>query len=255
MASVLKFAVHSSRFMNILKRILIGIMMGSVMAMMGCANDKSIRTPEDADLATMRLAMVQQLRDYHINDECILKAMGKVRRHLFIPEASRRPSECYGDHPCPIGYGQTISQPYIVAYMTEKLVLKPGDKVLEIGTGSGYQAAVLAECGADVYSIEIIPELARHARSVLDAEGYPRVHVLTGDGYNGWPQFSPFDAIIVTCAPEDVPRALEEQLKEGGRMIVPVGLGAQRLVILRKKGGKIDQEEDLPVRFVPMVHH
>ena len=150
-------------------------------------------------------------------------------------------------------YQQTISQPYIVAYMTEKLALKPGEKVLEIGTGSGYQAAVLAECGADVYTIEIIPELARHARAALDAEGYGHVRVKAGDGYKGWPEEAPFDAVIVTCAPEEVPAALVEQVKEGGRMILPLGTVFQRLVILRKKDGRVHQENDLPVRFVPMV--
>ena len=126
--------------------------------------------------------------------------------------------------------------------------------MLEIGTGSGYQAAILAELGADVYTIEIIPELADHARKALAEEGYAKVHVRTGDGYKGWPEHAPFDAIIVTCAPDDVPPALVEQLKDGGRMIVPVGEGTQRLVILRKKDGKVEKEEDLAVVFVPMVH-
>ena len=198
--------------------------------------------------------MVQVLRAYRIKNERILAAMSKVQRHMFIPEAFRRHGAAYGDHPCPIGYNQTISQPYIVAYMTEQLNLKPGEKGMEVGTGSGYQAAVLSECGADVYSIEIIPELADHARKILEAEGYKNVHVLTGDGYKGWPEHAPFDAIIVTCAPENVPQALVDQLNEGGRMIIPVGVGFQRLVILRKKSGKVQREENLPVRFVPMVH-
>ncbi len=207
-----------------------------------------------ADVWTARRqAMVEQLKAYHVTNTCVLAAMAKIRRHVFIPAPCRDVNSAYADAACPIGYGQTISQPYIVAYMTEKLALKPGEKVLEIGTGSGYQAAVLAECGVDVYSIEIVSELARHARAVLDAEGYQHVHLLTGDGYKGWPQYSPFDAIIVTCAPTKVPAALVNQLKEGGRLIVPVGCGSQRLVILRKQGGRIEQEEDLPVRFVPMV--
>ena len=198
--------------------------------------------------------MVRGLRRYGVHDEHVLAAMGKVRRHIFIPENYRDRRDAYGDYPSPIGHGQTISQPYIVAYMTEKLKVKRGDRILEIGTGSGYQAAILAECGAEVYSIEIVPELAQHARDVLDKEGYKNVHVLTGDGYKGWPEKSPFDAIIATCAPEEVPQALVDQLKDGGRMILPVGdFGYQRLVILRKKSGKISEEDDLPVRFVPMV--
>jgi len=207
-----------------------------------------------ADWVDERADMVKVLRLYGIKDERVLSAMAKVRRHIFIPEAHRNRRDAYGDHPCPIGHGQTISQPYIVAYMTEKINPKPGDKVLEIGTGSGYQAAILAECGADVYSIELIPELAQHARAALANEGYKKVNVLTGDGYKGWPEHSPFDAIIVTCAPEDMPQALVDQLKDGGRMILPLGgVGFQRLVILRKKDGKVVQEDDLPVRFVPMV--
>lgn len=214
---------------------------------------QNMQMADKSDWLAEREAMVKVLRLHGIRNEQVLAAMSKVRRHLFIPEAYRSRLDAYGDYPCPIGHGQTISQPYIVAYMTEKINIKPGDKVLEIGTGSGYQAAVLAECGADVYSIEIVPELANHARTALVGEGYTRVHVLTGDGYKGWPEHSPFDAIIVTCAPEDIPPTLVEQLKEGGRMILPLGTGFQRLVILRKKDGKIHQEDDLPVRFVPMV--
>jgi protein-L-isoaspartate(D-aspartate) O-methyltransferase len=208
---------------------------------------------EDKDWAVACKAMVQQLRAYKIKDERILAAMNKVRRHVYIPE-ERRDSSAYGDHPCSIGHGQTISQPYIVAYMTECLQLRSGEKVLEIGTGSGYEAAVLAELGAEVYTVEIIPELAEHARNVLKAEGYNKVHVLTGDGYKGWPEYSPFDAIIAACAPDDVPPALVDQLSEGGRMILPIGSGFQRLVVLRKKDGKVKQENDILVHFVPMVH-
>ncbi len=201
-----------------------------------------------------RAAMVDLLRTYGIKDQRILDAMKKIRRHLFIPEEYRGKSDPYGDHPCPIGHGQTISQPFIVAYMTERMDLKKGEKVLEIGTGSGYQAAILAELGVEVYSIEIIPELAEHAKKTLAAQKYEGVHLLTGDGYKGWPKHSPFDAIVITCAPEEVPQALVEQLKDGGRMILPLGGGAQRLVILRKKGGKVETEKDIPVIFVPMVH-
>lgn len=203
-----------------------------------------------------RAAMVQLIKFYGVTDEHILQAMKTIRRHLFIPVSYRWRCKPYGDHPCPIGYGQTISQPYIVAYMTWKLNPQKGEKVLEIGTGSGYQAAVLAEMGADVYSIEIVKGLFEHAREALAAEGYEKVHLLRGDGYKGWPEVAPFDAVIVTCAPDSVPPKLVEQLKEGGRMILPLGSGSwnQRLVILRKKKGQIVREEDLPVRFVPMVH-
>ncbi|MGA1869696.1 MAG: protein-L-isoaspartate(D-aspartate) O-methyltransferase [bacterium] len=218
-----------------------------------CSGNEGVMNKENNWVA-MRAAMVKKLSSYGIKDEGVLKAMGTIRRHRFIPEKYRDAVPPYGDHPCPIGFNQTISQPYIVAYMTEKLHIQPGQKVLEIGTGSGYQAAVLAELGAEVYSIEIIPELADHARKVLALEGYTHIKVLTGDGFNGWPEYSPFDAIIVTCAPDDIPQALVKQLKEGGKMILPVGTAMQRLVFLRKKSGRIEQVEDLPVRFVPMVH-
>lgn len=226
--------------------LLVGLMLACAVS---CARDNNADTH---DWSKAHAEMMHQLRRYKIRDERVLTAMSKIPRHLYIPEKYRSRS-AYSDHPCPIGHGQTISQPYIVAYMTERLNIQKGERILEIGTGSGYQAAILGEIGAKVYTIEIIPELAEHARKVLAAEGYTDVKVLTGDGYKGWPEHSPFDAIIVTCAPEDVPEALVEQLKEGGRMILPLGATFQRLVILRKKGGKIQMEDDLPVRFVPMV--
>ncbi len=201
------------------------------------------------------MAMVELLKDRGIKDEAVLEAMRQVRRHAFIPETFRETCDAYGDYPCPIGYGQTISQPYVVAYMTACMRLSPGERVLEIGTGSGYQAAVLASMGTRVYSVEIVPELAEHARRVLPDEGFDQVTLLEGDGYLGWPEHAPFDVIIVTCAPDDVPEALLAQLKEGGRMVVPVGAKEQRLVILTRRDGKIDRTDDLPVKFVPMVHH
>ncbi len=209
---------------------------------------------DEAAYARYRAAMLQQLADYGITNPAVLAAMREVPRHAFIPgDCLRRVGNPYGDYPCAIGHGQTISQPYIVAYMTEKLALLPGEKVLEIGTGSGYQAAILARCGARVYTVEIIPELARHARRALAAADCAGVEVRQGDGYLGWPEHAPFDAIIVTCAPEEIPPRLVAQLREGGRMILPVGRHAQRLVILRKQNGEAVVAEDLPVRFVPMV--
>lgn len=200
-----------------------------------------------------RDSMIEIIRRRGIDDERVLRALAAVRRHEFVPVKFRSAGDPYGDHPCPIGEGQTISQPYIVAYMTAALELAPKDKVLEIGTGSGYQAAVLAEMGARVYSIEIIPSLARHARNVLKSQGYDKVEVQTGDGYKGWPSQAPFDAIIVTCAPDDVPAALIEQLAEGGRMIIPVGGSVQNLVLFDKTDGGLRRKTELPVRFVPMV--
>ena len=201
-----------------------------------------------------RDAMMNTLRAQGIRDPRVLAAMEKVRRHLFIPEA-RRGHDAYGDHPCSIGHGQTISQPYIVAYMTELMNVKKGEKVLEIGTGSGYQTAILAELGCQVYSVEIIPELAFHAEKTLAAEGYgpDTVHLLIGDGRIGWPENAPYDVIIAACAPEGVPTALVEQLADSGRMVIPVGSDSQHLVVVRKVSGRITTEDDLPVRFVPMV--
>ncbi len=156
-----------------------------------------------------------------VTDARVLAAMRKVPRDAFVPEAVRDLS--YTDQPLPIGYDQTISQPYIVALMTEKLRVKPTDRVLEIGTGSGYQAAILGELAAEVYTIEIVKPLGKRAAATLQRLGYKNVHVKIGDGYQGWPEHAPFDAIIVTCAPDHVPRPLIEQTKEGGRIIIPVG--------------------------------
>ena len=209
---------------------------------------------ETGDFARLRDQMVKrQIIARGVKNPGVIRAMEKVKRHLFVPERYRAYS--YDDRPLPIGEGQTISQPYIVAFMTEALDLKPKDRVLEIGTGSGYQAAILAELVNDVYTIEIIGKLAKRARQTLEKQGYQNIHVKTGDGYKGWPDKAPFDAIIVTCAPEKIPRPLVRQLKEGGRMIIPVGTAGsiQRLVKLTKKDGKIKQQEEMLVRFVPMV--
>ena len=188
----------------------------------------------------------------NITNARVLAAMGKVPRHEFVPERLRY--QAYQDCPLPIGHDQTISQPYVVAFMTEQLQPKPTDHVLEIGTGSGYQAAVLAELVAKVYTVEIIEDLARRAAADLKRVGYTKVSVRAGDGYKGWPEASPFDAIIVTCAPEKVPPPLIEQLKDGGRMIIPVGpMWDQELVLLRKQGDRLERHAVLPVRFVPMT--
>jgi protein-L-isoaspartate(D-aspartate) O-methyltransferase len=195
----------------------------------------------------------QQLRGGGITDTRVLDAMRKVPRDRYVPEEQQHAA--YDDRPLPIGFGQTISQPYIVAFMTEALALSPSDVVLEIGTGSGYQAAVLAEIVREVYTIEIVPQLAERARATLDAQGYRHVHVRTGDGYRGWPEHAPFPKIIVTAAPEEVPQALIDQLSIGGTMVVPVGPrgGVQELRILTKTERGVVTERSLPVRFVPMV--
>ncbi len=214
-------------------------------------------SPPGADDAAdaARAGMIREIRAQGLDDARVLAVMGRIPRHRFIPAPFRGQFPPYGDHPCPIGHGQTISQPFVVAYMTAKLAPRPGERILEIGTGSGYQAAVLAALGAEVYTVEIIPELADHARNVLAEQSYTNIQVRTGDGYGGWPERAPFDAVIVTCAPDNIPPALVEQLREGGRMILPLGTSAgQRLVILRKTAGRVDVEEDLPVRFVPMRH-
>jgi protein-L-isoaspartate(D-aspartate) O-methyltransferase len=194
----------------------------------------------------------QQIAARGITDPATLEAMRTVPRHEFLPLRLRE--EAYGDYPLPIGHEQTISQPYIVAFMTEAIHPQRGEKILEVGAGSGYQAAVLAQMGADVYTIEIIEPLAKMARQTLERLGYKNAQVHLGDGYRGWPEHAPFDAIIVTCAPENIPPDLVTQLRDGGRMIIPVGGGMeQELVLLRKNGDTVQKESVLPVRFVPMT--
>jgi protein-L-isoaspartate(D-aspartate) O-methyltransferase len=194
----------------------------------------------------------QQIEARGVSDPATLAAMRAVPRHEFLPLRLRE--EAYGDYPLPIGHGQTISQPYIVAFMTEAIRPRPGEKILEIGAGSGYQAAVLAQMGAEVYTIEIVEPLAEMARQTLERLGYKNAHVRHGDGYRGWPEHAPFDAIVVTCAPDKIPPDLVAQLKDGGRMIIPVGGGMeQELVLLRKQGDKVEKQSVLPVRFVPMT--
>jgi len=208
----------------------------------------SARDPFEADRTSM---VLEQLRNRDIRDEKVLAAMAMVPRHLFVPSALR--SMAYNDGPLPIGYKQTISQPYIVAYMTEALELKPGAKVLEIGTGSGYQAAVLAAIAAEVFTIEIVPELAKSAGETLGKLGYRNIHVLAGDGYQGWPDQAPFEAIIVTAAPDHIPQPLIDQLAPGGRLVIPVGTGNQEMMIVTRTASGVVSRKTIAVRFVPMT--
>lgn len=200
----------------------------------------------------MRERMVRdQLQGRDIQDHRVLEAMRKVPRHRFVPRDLA--DSAYTDNALPLMLGQTISQPYIVAYMTQALNLVGNERVLEIGTGSGYQAAILAELAAEVYSIEILPELAQRAESILEEEGYRNITIRAGDGYHGWPEFAPFDRIIVTAAPDHIPQPLVDQLKLGGTMIIPVGRGDQELMLLRKGKSGISSRTTIPVRFVPMT--
>src|SRR5205814_2155171 len=206
-----------------------------------------------ADFPAQRERMVkEQIVMRGVVEERVLAAMRKVPREEFVPAEFR--AESYTDRPLPIGYDQTISQPFIVAFMTEELRPQPIDRVLEIGTGSGYQAAILAELVSEVYSIEIVDPLAKNAEATLQRLGYKNVHLKIGDGYKGWPEERPFDAIIVTCAPDKVPKPLVDQLKDDGRMVIPVGdRFAQQLYLLEKRNGQLKQSATLPVRFVPMT--
>ena len=195
--------------------------------------------------------VARQISDRGIRDPRVLEAMRSVPRHRFVPESLQ--DRAYADTPLPVGSDQTISQPYIVAYMTEALRLPADATVLEIGTGSGYQAAVLAEVAREVYSIEIVPELATRSASVLEELGHDNVHVRLGDGYRGWPEEAPFDGIIVTAAPDHVPPALVEQLAVGARLVIPVGRFTQEMMVVTKTAEGSTSETTIPVRFVPMT--
>jgi protein-L-isoaspartate(D-aspartate) O-methyltransferase len=197
------------------------------------------------------LMVAQQIRARGIKDPRVLAAMERVPRHLFVPQSAR--DEAYNDYPLPIGHGQTISQPYIVGFMTEALDVAAEHRVLEIGTGSGYQAAILAQLAREVYTMEIIEPLAESARMTLEALGYQNVHVRAGNGYAGWPEHAPYDRIIVTAAPPEVPPALVEQLKVQGLIAIPVGTVVQELKILRRTATGMETITTLPVQFVPMT--
>jgi protein-L-isoaspartate(D-aspartate) O-methyltransferase len=218
----------------------------------GVFASRLLSVPNDSVFGPARERMVrEQIEARGVRDARVLAAMRKVERHRFVPEALRRLA--YADQPLPIGHGQTISQPYIVAYMTEALELKPTDRVLEIGTGSGYQAAILAELAREVYSIEIVEPLAKEAAERLATFAYKNLALRIGNGYRGWPEAAPFDAILVTAAPPRIPPALIDQLAEGGRLVAPVGTFFQELVRVRKTPKGVVKEDLIPVRFVPMV--
>ncbi len=214
---------------------------------------KQIATEEAAnqDFEKQRRNLIDQLRSEGITNSTVLEAMLKVPRHKFVPASERHMA--YQNRPLSIGHDQTISQPFIVGYMTEAASIAPGEKVLEIGTGSGYQAAVLGELAKEVYTIEIIPELAEGARSVLRELGYKNVQVKTGNGYEGWPEHAPFDAIVVTAAPDEVPQALVNQLALRGKMVIPVGSTFQEMVIITREASGVVERRTIPVRFVPMT--
>lgn len=212
----------------------------------------NILEDDKGNYSEQRWKMIKdQLVPRGISNSRVIEAMLKIPRHKFLPE--HLGDYAYSDGPLPIGMGQTISQPYIVAYMTELLNLKKGDKVLEIGTGSGYQAAILAEIGCDVYTIEIVEILTLRAKKVLQNLGYNNIHFKVDDGYMGWEEHAPYDAILVTAAPPEIPEPLTEQLKEGGKMVIPVGDYFQELILLKKTREGLKEKRVTPVRFVPMT--
>jgi protein-L-isoaspartate(D-aspartate) O-methyltransferase len=226
---------------------------GGIAIAMASTSNQQAAAGDSARERRQRQQMVdEQIKSRGVSSPRVLRAMEQVPRHLFVPASER--GQAYEDHPLPIGGGQTISQPYIVALMTALLDLPPGARVLEIGTGSGYQAAVLSRVAAQVYSVEIVAELGARARHTLARLGYGNVHVRIGDGYRGWPEAAPFDGILLTAAPHAAPPPLVAQLKPGGRMVLPVGGFDQDLLVVTKNAdGTTRQEKVLPVRFVPMT--
>ncbi len=218
---------------------------------LSCAGESNSENDESKREADRKEMVKAQIERRGITDKDVLDAMRTVPRHFFVPERYR--DEAYRDGPLPIGEGQTISQPYIVAAMTDLLDVDSTSKVLEIGTGSGYQAAVLAEICDSVFTIEIITSLAERAKEILDSLGYKNVHVRAGDGYKGWPEEAPFDAVIVTAAAPRIPQPLVDQLKVGGRMVIPVGDFRQELMVLDKTEEGMEKKSVIPVRFVPMT--
>ena len=253
--------VNGSNLRPMKRRLFMGVMAGGLawLGMISGCHSRVSPAPEkliqedprtEARMKMIREQLIGPGRG--ITHAGVLKAMETVPRHEFVEAAQQ--GEAYEDRPLPIGHGQTISQPYVVAYMTEVLDPRPEDRVLEVGTGSGYQAAILSRLVSEVFTIEIVAPLGEQAMRTLARLDYRNVHVRTGDGYQGWPSEAPFDAVIVTCAPDHVPQPLVDQLKEGGRMIIPVGNQlSQELVLLEKEQGVLHQRSVLPVRFVPMT--
>lgn len=244
--------------MSLLTALLVSLLAATACGPQGRADgsaalDRGVNDIQPADQhSDARERMVErQIAARGIADPRVLAAMRTVPRHLFVGPAGT--AEAYEDHPLPIGHGQTISQPYIVAYMVELAQIQPGERVLEVGTGCGYQAAVLAELAREVYTIEIVEPLAECARQALAAAGYEQVHVRHGDGYGGWPEVAPFDAIVVAAAPDHVPPALVAQLAVGGRLVVPVGTWSQEIRVITRTEQGTTEERLIPVRFVPLT--
>ncbi|TET42177.1 MAG: protein-L-isoaspartate(D-aspartate) O-methyltransferase [Elusimicrobia bacterium] len=225
----------------------------SCLMVLNCCRKKEVKVNYKELEKERKVMVVEQIEKRGVKDKRVLEAMERVLRHEFVPEKYR--AFAYEDSPLPIGEGQTISQPYIVALMTECLNLEGEEKVLEVGTGSGYQAAILSELSKEVYTIEILKPLAKKAEELLKKLGYRNVKVKYGDGYLGWEEYAPFDGIIVTCAPEHIPQPLIDQLAEGGRMVIPVGETQfpQVLKLVEKREGKVTMRNVIPVRFVPMT--